>query len=270
MQPERADAARLWDMLAYSRKVQSLVEGKSLEDYRSNEADAWREFLKRELSERQVPFVDLVEALRKERADLVSRLYRGHYNELGNRWVAEQLYSHIVEMALLEQRLERIGPPKAPIAPLMPLNSELALEAISPTTVKIRATHMNDLAGLAIDGTPSTRWHSGALQSGNEVLVLDLGTPQPVRQITLDLGSAGYDFGRSLAVEAGIDEAHYREVLRVRGEDVKLENASRPGEVQILRFPESVTARYLRIRQLARADENFWSVSEVELFREKD
>src|ERR1041384_1129240 len=37
MQPEQGDPARLWDMLTYSRKVQSLVGGKTLDDYRSNE-----------------------------------------------------------------------------------------------------------------------------------------------------------------------------------------------------------------------------------------
>ena len=136
-------------------------------------------------------------------------------------------------------------------------------------TVKIAATNMTDLAELAIDGTPATRWHSGGLQRGNEALVLDLGAAQPVRQIALELGTAGYDYGRDLAVDVGMDEGHYREVLRVRGIDVKLQNANRPGESQILLLPQSVTARYLRIRQLARTDENFWSVGEVELFREK-
>lgn len=37
MRPEQRDAARLWDMLRYARKVQSLTHGATFEDYQRDE-----------------------------------------------------------------------------------------------------------------------------------------------------------------------------------------------------------------------------------------
>ena len=97
----------------------------TLDDYRRREVDGLRDILNSELARRQIRFVDLVGALRKEPADRVPQLFREHYNELGNAWVAERLYPALVELEPVKKRLEQIGPPREVIAPVLPAKPRL-------------------------------------------------------------------------------------------------------------------------------------------------
>lgn len=130
-----------------------------------------------------------------------------------------------------------------------------------------RASSNDDLAQMALDGKIATRWHSGAAQHGGEWLVVDLGAPKKVRQIRLELGEYGYDFGRALAVDAGKnDESAYTEVLSARGDRVRTPNVDSPDESQRLTLPQGTEARFIRIRQTAADPQNYWSVAEIGIY----
>lgn len=227
-------------------------------DLRTN--DPWRDFLETELSRRKIPFVDLVSALKKEPVELAMKLFRGHYSEVGNRWVAEHLEPALVDLPNLGMRLGKI-PPSAGVS------QPAALRALTPVSLQgstAEATNMGGDASLAVDGSLATRWHSGATQRGGEAITVNLAAATPLRQVRLELGSMGYDFGRILAVDVAGDDGRYAEVLKVPGEEV----ITTGRDAQVLTLPSTVTARHVRIRQLGRSDENFWSVCEIKLFRE--
>jgi hypothetical protein len=239
-----------------------------LEDYRGTGANEWQEFLRDELAKRHVPFLDLVQVMRSEPEPFVPLLFRGHYNELGNRWVADRVYDELAALPRVRERLQRIATPPRRVAELAPKVNLPSAEAISLKGARIRAYPMDGLAIQALDGSIATRWHSGGMQTGNEQIVLDLGTPTPVRSLRLRLGSAGYDYGRILAVDVAQDESRFTEVLRVGGEQATLPELD-GGQEQRLNLTETATARFVRIRQLGRSDENYWSVAEIELYTAK-
>jgi hypothetical protein len=260
----RALAANVFDAvksLAASRGADLIaVLLPILDDYEHD--DPWHAFVEAELSRRQIPFVDLVAALRREPEPRVRRLFSGHYSELGNRWVAEHLYASLIDLPRVSERLERIPPPiRVSVAP-----EPARLEAISIESATIRANPMGDLAPLAKDGSMATRWHSGAPQRGNEVVVLDLGRSEAVREIKLRLGAVPYDYGRILSVDVAEDESRYAEVVRATAHEMQTE----ADDVQVLDLPAKTHARFIRIRQLGRTDTNFWSICEVELYRERE
>lgn len=240
----------------------------TLDDYAVGETDVWRDFLSVELAKRGIPFLDLVPPMRALPKNIVSTLYRGHYNETGNRWVADRIYAAVTNLQRARERLEPIGPPAKPVEPL--LAADFHMEPVDLEGAHLRANAQDPLTSLALDGLPSTRWHSGAPQTGHEELLLDLGKPTPLRQLILELGEFGYDYGRELAVDVGDDDARLFEVLKISGEDARVNNTDVPGQViQILTLPKSVEARFVRVRQLGRSEENHWSVAEIRLFREK-
>ena len=239
----------------------------TLEDYRRTDANEWQEFLRAELAKRQVPFLDLVQVMRSEPELFVQLLFRGHYSEFGNRWVADRVYDALAELPRVRERSGRIASPRQ-VAVLAPRQHFPAVEAISLKSTRISAHPMDGLAAQALDGSIATRWHSAGMQAGNEQIVLDLGTPTPVRALRLRLGKAGYDYGRILAVDVAQDESHFTEVLRVRGEEATAPGLD-GGQEQRLSLTETATARFIRIRQLGRSDENFWSVAEIELYTVK-
>ena len=79
-----------------------------VDDYEKD--DSWGPFLSEELKRREVPFVDLIESLKQEPRQLARRIFRGHYSELGNRWVAERLYPALTRLPKVAARLQTIAP----------------------------------------------------------------------------------------------------------------------------------------------------------------
>ena len=99
-----------------------------VDDYSTKRTDGLRDFLKTELGRRQIRFLDLVSALRNEPGDRVSQLFRDHYNELGNSWVAEHLYPALIELGPVRKRLDHIGPSREAAAPLLAPQIEVLKE----------------------------------------------------------------------------------------------------------------------------------------------
>lgn len=251
-------------VLERRRASMLVVQLAVLDDYHPSPADDWGAFLRDELGRRRIPFLDLVPALRSETPDQVPMLFRGHYNELGNRWAADRIYDALSALPSVKAREAELGPPPAT---KRLADAPLELELIPRSGIRLRTNVMTDLAPLAFDGQANTRWHSGALQTGHEELLVDLGRPAAVKQVRLVLGLWGYDAGRRLVVETSDDDHLYEEVLRANGEQVMIGTVD-AGDAQVLTFAEPVNARYIRIRQVDHA-ENYWSIAEVELYRER-
>lgn len=237
----------------------------SIEDYNPEPLDSWRQSLHEQLAAKHIALLDLIDALRKEPAQGVPRLFRNHFSEVGNRWVADRVYGALSKLPHVATRLSRIGPPPRPIHVLCPPDPMPPLHPVSLDGALLRANQQGELAPLAIDGALSTRWGSGAMQAGREALILDMKRPQRVRQIKLQLGDSPSDWGRTLAVDVSNDDVTYTEVSRTDGNLVKLRNVGQLGEVQVLSLPQTVTTRFLRIRQLGTSNENYWSVAEMEI-----
>jgi len=76
-------------------------------DYDGERSDPWREHLRAETAARGVPFLDLVEGLRRVRRGEMRRLFLrdGHYTVAGNRFVAERLLEALRGTPAVAQRL---------------------------------------------------------------------------------------------------------------------------------------------------------------------
>ena len=83
-------------------------------DFSVDKSDHWRASLTREAAAHGIPFVDLVEEIRKLPPDRVPALYNPdlHFSEAGNEWVAERLEEKLQAIPSFARRLaERAGPP---------------------------------------------------------------------------------------------------------------------------------------------------------------
>ena len=145
------------------------------------------------------------------------------------------------------------------VSPPMVLGGQsISLSAVTANT-------NNHLVHFATDRDPSTRWFSGAQDMGQQ-LVLDLGTPQPLGGLVMQLGRYRSDFPRLLGIELSTDGQSW-ELLRGGPTDVEALRASfQDPETMPLAFDlKGQTARYLRLRQMASEDDFYWSVAEVEV-----
>ena len=85
-----------------------LVSLPDSEDYRVSKSDPWRESLAREASRQGITFVDLVEEIRRLPQEKASGLFNAslHYDEAGNRWVAEALLNRLRSLPEITRRVE--------------------------------------------------------------------------------------------------------------------------------------------------------------------
>lgn len=122
---------------------------------------------------------------------------------------------------------------------------------------------------LMLDGDPATYWTSGAAQSGGESLTVDLGRELRLSGLSLAVGSDALDYPRGYRVEVSADGAAWQIVAEEEKVLLPIEAFLRPLDLK-LNIPLSPTpARFVRIVQTGRDRESFWSVSELEVFREE-
>lgn len=109
-------------------------------------------------------------------------------------------------------------------------------------------------AGNALDGSGTSRWTTGANQSGGEWIRLDLGANTLFNRLTVDNTSNAGQWPRSLTVETSTDGSSWSSV------------ASQPGSdgLTTVKFSPQV-ARYVRVTQTGTASTP-WSVGEINLY----
>ncbi len=78
-----------------------------LSDYSDPASDRWRDFVRRDAERRGIPFIDVVDEMRKLPPDEARRLFKDHFSVEGNRFVARTIYSRLVGLPGLSDRLSR-------------------------------------------------------------------------------------------------------------------------------------------------------------------
>jgi uncharacterized protein YjdB len=133
---------------------------------------------------------------------------------------------------------------------------EIFLEsAKSRSAWKVSASNNAGNAGLAIDGSATTRWDTGGSQSSGQWFTINFGKPEKIEQIMLDVAKSPSDSPQK-----------YELYVSDNGTDWYGPGASGTGAdvMTIVSFPSS-TVQYVRITQTG-SKGNWWSIHEVYAF----
>jgi hypothetical protein len=116
------------------------------------------------------------------------------------------------------------------------------------------------------DADLETRWVCG-IQAPDQSLTVDLGAPAQVGTVVHALGPAGGEFPRHLVIETSVDGAVWTMAWEGSPAVAVLHAAmAAPRESRaVIEFP-SRTARYVRLKQLAREGTYAWSLAELEVW----
>jgi hypothetical protein len=156
-----------------------------------------------------------------------------------------------------QQTLYRLGEETTttPLVQGPPLRVNMILPNVNPEMIE-RMT----------DGDIKTRWESGPQTEGTWVM-LDFGAPTAIGSVELMLGPYFEDFPRALAIEAGDDGMHWREVWRGGSAGFAFRGALEEPSVVPLRFAlPPTTSRYLRLRLLSNDETYYWTIAELKVY----
>jgi hypothetical protein len=125
-------------------------------------------------------------------------------------------------------------------------------------------------AQLAIDGDSDTRWDTEWFQEGDEVVTVDLGAAERhVDSVSLTLGSHPADFPRLLVIDTSDDGLTWSTQWTGSGVVAAFNGAVRdPRDLPLVFSLPHVPARWIRLRQLGRDREFYWSIFELNVFGE--
>ncbi|MCB0323424.1 MAG: hypothetical protein KDD69_07610, partial [Bdellovibrionales bacterium] len=150
--------------------------------------------------------------------------------------------------------------------------------ALPPETRLQASSHLEALTNV-LDQDRSTRWSSErGFQTGDEWLLIELPEARPVRGIALRAERFYTDYPRGLAIEISkacdSASAEFQAVARhpswlgaIRYTDAGFPYYLPSHQVEVV-FPESVSARCIRVLQIAQDRHYDWSVDSVELLIE--
>ena len=147
-----------------------------------------------------------------------------------------------------------VGDPVAAASPALPRKGWVALA--SPNGVFV--TGGGEDPAQAFDGDLKTRWSTGMQQMPSAFYALDLGgQPQTFNRLVMETGSLwSADRPLEYVVEVSNDNAVYTTVAGGVG-----------AATTEARFPTQ-TARYVRVRLTTATYPNFWSLAELNLFKD--
>ena len=138
---------------------------------------------------------------------------------------------------------------------------------ISAGTMHVRASHSPDRVPLMFDGDRDTRWLSAGPQTGSEWIEIEFDAPRDIARLRMQTAERSFgDYPRELAVEAvepdGTQTLFRGSVLPQFGRGFVVDHAY--PNIDVL-LPVN-HARMIRLRQLGRTDELFWSIHELQLW----
>jgi glucosylceramidase len=112
-----------------------------------------------------------------------------------------------------------------------------------------------DVASGAVDDDATTRYTTGTGQQSGQYLQIDLGRPQPVREIVYDTGASTGDYPRGYAVTVSSDGVSWSPAV-----------ATGTGTGQLTVVPLSgAPTRFVRLT-LTEASDSWWSVADVRAY----
>lgn len=121
------------------------------------------------------------------------------------------------------------------------------------------STASGTAAGNVLDGDASTRWSTGAAQTGGEWFQVDMGSNQTFNQIVLDSGSGSTgDYPRGYTVQVSNDGTSWTQIASGQGTNEQLP----------INFT-AVSARYIKITQTGTSG-NWWSIGELNVYLNND
>jgi hypothetical protein len=131
----------------------------------------------------------------------------------------------------------------------------------------IRVNRKTENVDRLADGDIESAWGPGVPQDGTEEVVVDLGAPQDVRTVLLAMGAFSFGFPRELSIEASRDDLQWQTVWRGETDVLTVRAALAAPEVVPLAIElNSVTARYLRLRQTGTDATVPWWIAELEIY----
>ena len=118
------------------------------------------------------------------------------------------------------------------------------------------ASNRNELANNAIDGNPASRWDTGMAQAIGQWFSVDTRQPVKFNMIILDTSGSSNDWPSAYAVHISSDGSNWGEPIAA---------GSQQASVLMIKLPEAITTRYIRIRQTGTGKTNYWSIHEFYL-----
>jgi HEAT repeat protein/type 1 glutamine amidotransferase len=127
-------------------------------------------------------------------------------------------------------------------------------ELVMNQALKVMASRNSGNAKNAIDGNPGTRWDTAETMRPGQWFVIDLGTENVVRGLTLDAAGSANDYPRGYEVYVSFDGGSWgRPVLTGKGAKPIVEIA----------FDKPVRTRFIKIVQTGSSSSWFWSIHEL-------
>jgi len=153
------------------------------------------------------------------------------------------------------------GPVRTPDAP----NFE-NLRRLSRDGWTAKASELNDLAPLTLDGNPDTRWDTGGAQKPGNTFELDLGKPTEFRGVSLVFGPSGIDFPRGYSLEVSEDGTSWTEVARTETTIIPIRLFAKPRDLAVNILVPLQRARFVRVTNLGSDRKFYWSIYEAYLY----
>jgi hypothetical protein len=139
-----------------------------------------------------------------------------------------------------------------------------AATALGPVVPIVRArASTGEGIDRMTDGDRLTRWTTGAPQAGGEQVIVDADASRDIGAVVLRVGVFAGDVPRLLSVEVSDDGEAWTTVFRGSVAALAVRGAiADPHDVPIT-VPVGARGRYLRLTQLGRDPEVWWSIAEL-------
>lgn len=131
---------------------------------------------------------------------------------------------------------------------------------------EVESNYHPELAGKAIDGNYSTRWHSGQPQRGGIYFRIDLKGIYNVSGISLYLGSSPADYPRGYKVEVSDDKKEWFLVAKEEEYRLPLHSLLKPLKLKVdITFNKGIPAQYIKVTQTGVDRVYWWSIYEMDV-----
>lgn len=131
------------------------------------------------------------------------------------------------------------------------------VDYVGPWTVTPFATaSAGDQGSNMLDGDLNTRWTSGAPMAPGQSILLDMGSAQPVDQITLDSAASVGDYARGYEIYLSADGSSWGSAVASGTPTAPLITASFTAQ----------TARYIKVVQTG-SSSSWWSIAEFKVYK---
>jgi hypothetical protein len=150
------------------------------------------------------------------------------------------------------------------------------LRSHAPSTVRLGAeiaipnvwaNSRNEDIGRVADRDIETAWGSGLNQTGDEELVIDLGSVQPIGAIVFGMGAYSFGFPRALEIDASSDQKTWERAWAGPTAVPTVHAAViDPGRVPLTIDLGLVSARFIRVRQVGTEPGIPWWIAELNVF----